>query len=86
MTKKVKKPINRKGPEKPRGLNVRGLPKHVTTYLENTAKAKGLSTEAYVRSEIIKHVDEKLNPTERTILIGEPFRNVTGNDPSIQTS
>jgi hypothetical protein len=59
-SKKPKKLANRKGPEAPRGLNVRGLPRYVLDYLEERAGDLTLSTEAYVRTRIIEHVDRKL--------------------------
>ena len=66
MKKPKSKIPNRKPRAAPRGLNVRGLPAYVSRYLTNTAKAAGLSVEAYVRMEIIKHVDAKLNGTSGT--------------------
>jgi hypothetical protein len=70
MKKPKSKIPNRKPRAAPRGLNIRGAPAYVTRYLTNTAKAAGLSVEAYVRMEIIKHVDAKLNGTSTHELNG----------------
>jgi hypothetical protein len=79
MKKPKSKIPNRKPRAAPRGLNIRGAPAYVTRYLTNTAKAAGLSVEAYVRMEIIQHVDAKLNGTSTNprLAYAEP-NDVTG--------